>query len=128
MSGEILDENFHANNEINNLDDIKKALQQAGITSFFEHKNGSIIVEQGDAVKVTITYKDGLAIVKPNFPSIGNSIQIIASGVFLAFSMFIISTPFPFPWIIAIAGGQLVSYLVHQPKTKKLKTRIEQYI
>jgi len=126
MDKNILDENFHANNEIKSLDDIKKSLRQAGIQTFFEKNNGTIIVEEGNTIRVTIHYKDGLATVKPNFPKIGNSIQIIVSALLLVLFMFVLSVPFPL--VIAIVVGQLISYFYYQPKIKAFAARIEQYV
>lgn len=124
----ILDENFSANNSINSLDDIKKGLQQAGITSFYEHKNGSIIVEESDAVQLEIRYENDEVIIKSKFPQIGNTVQIIVSAILLAVFLFIVALPFPFQWVVAILGGQVFSYAFFTPRTKKLKERIENYL
>lgn len=40
MKNEILDENFYIKKEINSKDDIKKALREMGILTFYEHKDG----------------------------------------------------------------------------------------
>lgn len=126
MNSDILDENFHANNEIKNLDDIKKALTKAGIHQHFEKKNGTIIVEEGTAIRVTIHFKNGIATVKPNFPKIGNSTQVAISAIF--FLVFMFAIPVVFPLVIAILLGQLASYFVYQPKIKAFVARIEQYV
>ncbi len=128
MNDKILDDDFSAKNEIKNKEDIKRGLKQAGINSFFEHRNGTIIVEQGDAVKVAIHYENIKVSVKPKFPQIGNSVQLFSSGILLAIFIFLIKVPFPFQWIIAIVGGQIVSYLFYSPKTKELKERIEKFV
>ena len=128
MKEEILDEGFFTNVEIKSLEDIKHGLRSGGINSFYEHKDGSIIVQEGDAVKVAIRFENQIVSVKPKFPRIGNSIQVTASAVLLAIFIFIIAVPFPIQWIIAIAGGQIVSYLYHSPKTKRLQERIENYL
>ncbi len=128
MNQQILDDNFHANKKVSSNEDIKQRLVQAGISSFYEHENGTIRVEDGDAVQVEIHYIDNEVSIKSKFPQIGNSIQIVISGIILAIFLFIIPLTFPIPWIIAILGGQLISYLYFTPKTKKLKERIERYI
>ena len=128
MKNEILDDGFMAKEEIKNKEDLKRVLRKAGYNSFFEHQDGYIIVQQGDAVKVTVHYENGAVSVKPKFPRIGNSVQVLASAVVLAIFIFVIAVPFPFQWIFALIGGQIVSYLVHSPRTKKLKERIEQFI
>ncbi len=128
MSNEILDDGIWARTEIKNKADLKKALMKGGINSFYEHKNGAIIVEQGDAVKVAIHYENEKVSIKPKFPRIGNSVQVIVSGIILAVFLFLIPIPFPLPWIIAIIGGQALSYFVYYPKTIELKERIEKSI
>lgn len=127
MKNELLDDDFSFKS-INSRDDIKRALRGIGIDSFYEHKNGSIIVEDGDAVKLAIYYEDGLVRLKPKFPTIGNSLQILASAILLGIFLFIIPVPFPLQWVIAIVGGQLISYMVHMPKTKRLQERIERFL
>lgn len=128
MDDKLLDDRFLAKLDINSLDDIKKGLTQAGIQKFYEHKNGSIIVEEGDAVRVAIFFKGGKVYLKPKFPQIGNSTQIVCSALLLAIFLFIIPVPFPFQWVIAIGGGQLISYLIFMPKTKKLREKIEDFL
>ena len=128
MRDQILDDDFLIKKKITSKEDIKKRLKEAGINSFFEHKNGTIIVEQGDAVKVVIHYENNEVRVESKFPQIGNSIQVVASGVLLAIFIFVIPVVFPMPWIIAIIGGQIISYMVHSPKTKKFKERIEKFV
>lgn len=128
MNDKILDDGYLAKNEIRNKEDIKRALEQAGINSFFEHINGTIIVEQGDAVKLVIHYENDIVTVKPKFPQIGNSVQVLSSGIVLAVFLFLIKVPFPLQWVFAIAGGQIVSYIFYSPKIKELKERIERFV
>ena len=128
MRDDILDDGFLKRIEIRNKNDIKVALKEAGFNNFFEHKNGSIIVKESDAVKISIHYENDLIKIKPQFPQIGNSIQVLSSVVILAIFLFAISVPFPLQWVIAIIGGQLVSYLLYMPITRALKARIERYI
>lgn len=128
MDDKILDDGHLAKNPIRNMEDIKKALIQAGIDSFFEHQNGTIVVEQGDAVKVVIRYENDTVSVISKFPQIGNSVQLLFSAILLAIFIFIIKVPFPLQWVIAIAGGQIASYIYYSPKTKELKERIERYV
>lgn len=128
MNDKILDDGYLAKNEIRNKEDIKRALKQAGINSFFEHINGTIIVEQGDAIKLVIHYENDIVTVKPKFPQIGNSVQVLSSGIVLAVFLFLIKVPFPLQWVFAIAGGQIVSYIFYSPKIKELKERIERFV
>lgn len=128
MNDKILDDGYLAKNQIRNKEDIKRALKQAGIDSFFEHQNGTIIVQQGDAVQVVIHYENDIVSVKPKFPQIGNSVQLLSSAILLAIFIFLIKVPFPLQWVIAIGGGQIVSYMYYSPKTKELKERIEKYV
>jgi hypothetical protein len=128
MNDKILDDGYLAKNEIRNKEDIKRALKQAGINSFFEHINGTIIVEQGDAIKLVIHYENDIVTVKPKFPQIGNSVQVLSSGIVLAIFLFLIKVPFPLQWVFAIAGGQIVSYIFYSPKIKELKERIERFV
>lgn len=128
MNDKILDDGYLAKNEIRNKEDIKRALEQAGINSFFEHINGTIIVEQGDAIKLVIHYENDIVTVKPKFPQIGNSVQVLSSGIVLAVFLFLIKVPFPLQWVFAIAGGQIVSYIFYSPKIKELKERIERFV
>lgn len=127
MKDEILDDGFLSKNEVNNLEDVKKVLREAGINNFFEHKNGYIIVEESDAVKVAVFYRDDIVSVKPQFPKIGNIVQIIVTVVLLIVVNSVVPLPFPINWIVAIGGGQFVSFKFHSPKSKKLKERIEKY-
>ena len=113
---------------ISSINDIKKALKQAGINSFFEHQNGTIVVEEGDAVKVVIHYENNIVSVKPKFPQIGNSVQLLSSAILLGFFIFIIKLPFPLQYVIAVLGGQIVSYFYFSPKTKEFKERIERFV
>jgi len=85
-------------------------------------------VEKGDAVRLEIAYAQSNIQVIPKFPRIGNSMQVIASMVLLAIFLWIIPLLLPFPWIVAIVGGQLISYFFYRPKTVKLKKRIEKFI
>lgn len=124
MNNDILDDNIFLKSDIKNNSDIKRVLKQAGILHFFEHKNGSIIVQQSDAVQVNILFENNAPVVKAKFPQIGNSVQVIVSGVFLALS-FYFGIPFPFPWVIAVIGGQIASFAFYYPKTKELQKRIE---
>lgn len=124
MNNDILDDNIFSNTDIKNNADIKRVLKQAGIHHFFEHKNGSIIVQQSDAVQVSILFENNTPVVKAKFPQIGNSVQVIISGVFLALSLYF-GIPFPLPWVIAVIGGQIASFAYYYPKTKELQKRIE---
>ena len=128
MKNEILDENFYIKKEINSKDDIKKALREMGILTFYEHKDGYIIIEKGDAIRLRLEYKNNRVSITPKFPQIGNSIQWVASGILLAIFVFVIAVPFPFQWVLAIIGGQLLSYLFYQPKIKALKAKLEQVL
>ena len=128
MSKEILDNDAWSKRDIRNIQDVKNALTDAGITSFFEHKDGYIIVEEGEAVKVQIRYNYNEAVVKPLFPTIGNSIQVISSIALVSFFIWGWSIPFPLPWPVGILLGQLISYGLYMPKTKRLKARIERYV
>ncbi|MFK8057280.1 MAG: hypothetical protein AB8F78_14245 [Saprospiraceae bacterium] len=128
MSKEILDDDLWSKRDIRNLQDVKDALIAAGITSFFEHKDGYIIVEEGEAVKVEVHFDYNEAIVKTKFPTIGNSIQVFSSIAIVSFFIWGIAIPFPLPWPVGILLGQLISYGVYTPKTKRLKERIERFI
>lgn len=128
MRKEILDDDAWSKRDIKNLQDIKEALLAADITSFYEHKKGYIIVEEGEAVKVEIRYNYNEAIVKPLFPTIGNSIQVISSIALVSFFIWGWSIPFPLPWPVGILLGQLISYGLYMPKTKRLKARIERFV
>jgi hypothetical protein len=128
MKDQILDEGYWAKNEIKSKKDLAEVLRKAGYHSFYEHKNGSIIVEQGEAVRVEIQLENNSVNITPRFPKIGNSMQIAISAVLLAIFLFIIPVPFPLQWVIAILGGQAASYLIHSPKTRNLKEKIESII
>ncbi|MCB0662186.1 MAG: hypothetical protein KDC24_05580 [Saprospiraceae bacterium] len=75
-----------------------------------------------------LEYKNNRVSITPKFPQIGNSIQWVASGILLAIFVFVIAVPFPFQWVLAIIGGQLLSYLFYQPKIKALKAKLEQVL
>jgi len=128
MRKEILDDDAWSKRDVKNLQDIKEALLDAGITSFFEHKDGYIIVEEGEAVKVQIRYKYNEAVITPMFPTIGNSIQVISSIALVSFFIWGWAIPFPLPWPVGILLGQLISYGLYMPKTKRLKARIERFV
>ncbi|KAA3641266.1 MAG: hypothetical protein DWQ02_00860 [Bacteroidetes bacterium] len=128
MNNKILDEGFLGTRKVTNKEEVKQALREAGINSFYEHKNGNIIVKKGDAIQLEIYFENGSVVIKEKFPRIGNSVQVVVSGVILAIFLFVILLPFPMQWIVAIIGGQLFSYFFFKPKTRDLKKRIESYL
>lgn len=119
MDNKIIDQRFFDKN------DAKKALSRAGITRFYEMKNGKVIVQESDAIQVSIQFEEGMAMIKPKFPQIGNSAQIVATIVLLVITFLLDA---PFPWIIAIVGGQVFSFCWFYPKIKKLQTKVEQVL
>ena len=128
MNKDILDDDAWSKRKVRNLQDVKDALTDAGFISFFEHKDGYIIVEEGEAVRVKIRYVYNEAVVNPLFPTIGNSIQVVSSIALVSFFIWGWSIPFPLPWPVGILLGQLISYGVYTPKTKRLKERIERFV
>ena len=124
MDEKILDGFYFENKEIKNNEDIKKRLLRDGIQKSYELKNGLVIAKESEAVQVKIQLIDGKVSVKSKFPQIGNSVQVLSSMVFLGAS-FIFNVPFPFPWVVAIVGGQIFSYLWHYNKIKDLKLRVQ---
>ena len=119
----VLDDDFVKKERLNSFSELKQRLIDNGITNFYEHKNGSIIVKEGDAVKVAILLKDGTIETMPKFPTIGNTIQIISTTVLLLMLLYVPFIIFPFQWILAIFCGQLVSYFIHMPRSKKLRDK-----
>ena len=55
---------------------IKKLLTEGGLAKFYEHKNGQIIVEESDPIRVGISVENDIVKVKGKFPQIGNPAQI----------------------------------------------------
>ena len=77
MNDELLDNEFIAQKVATTKVRIEQVLTKIGIQSFYEHKNGSIIAQKSDAVKVAIHYKNGKIEIKPN-PQ--GSLGILALG------------------------------------------------
>ena len=122
MEGNILDDFYFDDEEIKNNADIKKRLIRGGIRRTYELKNGAVLAKESEAIQVSIRIVDGNIIVKPKFPKIGNTVQILASLVLL---IFFFSFRFPFPFIPAILGGQFFSYFWNQSKIRKLQIKVE---
>ncbi len=113
----ILDQRYFDNKEI------KSALVKGGINRFFELENGKIVVQKNDFIQVGIQLENGQVKVKPKFPQIGNPVQIVATILLLAGGYFL---SLPFPWVIAIVGGQLISLGWYFPKIKVLQADVNQ--
>lgn len=125
MNDELLDNEFIEQEVATTKVKIEEILTKIGIQSFYEHKNGYIIAQKNDAVKVAIHYKNGKIEIKPKFPRIGNPIQAISTVVLLALVWILIFPIFPFDWVFAITGGQVISYMVFRPRIMKLKEAIQ---
>jgi hypothetical protein len=101
-----------------------KQLKEAQFDRVYETQKNDIIVEESPVVAVKITNQEGRAVVKAKFPQIGNQAQILATTLLLI-SGYFINHLSSLAWIIAITGGQLVSFLFYYPKIKALKHKIE---
>ena len=116
MKNDILDNRFNDSN------DLKHALSRGGFKKFFELNNGRIVVKESDVIQVNIDLVNGIPVVKTKFPTIGNVPQIAVTLLFI-FPLYLFG--FPLAWLIAIAAGQLFSYIWYMPKIKQLKTKVE---
>ena len=125
MTNQILDDRFQHGSIITSKEDVKRVLRENGIQKFYEHRKGHILIEEGDAIRVAVTYNDGVVSAKPKFPAIGSSVQWLTTVILLFTFLFIIPSVIPFPWVVAILGGQFITYRYYLPRTRKLAERVE---
>jgi len=110
------------------LDNIKKILRKKGKSIHINKiisKEESLVVEESDLVKVKIQKKVNGVKISPEFPSIGNAVQMLSSLIFTILFFFI---QIPFFILVAIVFGQLFSLLYYYPKSLKLKKRIVELV
>lgn len=122
MTEQILD-----NREID-LDDIKKLIHRKGKkigVSQLIVKKGFMIAKKTDIIKVKISHKNGRTTFSPGFPTPGNSVQMIASVIFIIV-FFLLQIRFSL--FFAIILGQLISLAVHYPKSNQFKREIKMLI
>ena len=115
MQQNILDRQFL------DLEDLKKCLKEGGILRFFEKKNGSIVVQESDAVQISIRLKENQPVLSPNFPQIGNGVQVLVTIILFFMALFL---DLPFSFLLAILLGQVISFLWFYPKIKLLKSKV----
>jgi len=124
MSDQDLNESKSSDTSVKSQEEVKKRLSRGGLTRYYEDKSGLLILEKSDAVRVGIQYLNGKVIIKQKFPQIGNSVQIIASIILLVVTFFL-PIPSILLWVIAIIGGQFISYYYYSPKCKALQEEVE---
>ncbi len=118
MDREIIDQPIWDQTEV------VKWLQEAGYANVYPIKNGRIMVQQNAQVRVRISTHKSLRI-RPTFPEIGNSIQII-STIFFAVLLFLFNIPFGLFWAVGL--GQLVSLAYYRPPALRLKAELERLL
>ncbi len=104
--------------------EVVKWLQESGYTNAYPIKNGRIMVQQNAQVRVRISTHKSLRI-RPTFPEIGNSVQII-STIFFAVLLFFLNISFGLFWAIGL--GQLISLAFYYPSALRLKAELERLL
>ena len=103
------------------LNDVLKVLK-GSFDKCYELNNGKIVVEKTEVIQVTVQLKEGQTLVKAKFPQIGNLIQIIATVPLIAIWSVL---GFPYPIMMGVACGQLISLWWFYPRIMKLKKKVE---
>ena len=116
------DENILDNNFLD-IEVVKEKLIKSGIKNFYETNKNVLEVSENDAVRVTVQTNNNSTKTIRNFPQIGNTVQVVSTII-----LFIISflASLPFKLIIALLLGQLISFLFHSPKIKRLENDIKE--
>ena len=105
-------------------EELKAALHAHGIHRVFE-KKGKLIVQESDEVQVAIVHQDGRTLVKPQFPQIGNTFQVVATILFLVVFIYF---EVPFSVVTAILLGQVAAFALYMPRINKLKKKVVEAI
>lgn len=104
-----------------NFEALKPKLRKAGLNDVYE-KKGWMLVRKTEAVQVKVKHNGVKYEVKPLFPQIGNSVQIVVTIVlWLLLGYFDV----PLSIVLAILLGQVASYAYHFPKIDKLRKEVE---
>lgn len=114
------------NNELN-AEKAKTLLIQNGLKQTYSLQNGELIIKETDVIQVSVTVKDGQIFIQDKFPTIGNGVQIVVTILLIALFIGLdggLGIEIPFPWLLSIGLGQLVSYLWFSPKIKKLQEEV----
>ncbi|MBI5914406.1 MAG: hypothetical protein HY842_03455 [Bacteroidetes bacterium] len=115
MSNTILDAPEYS------FDEIRKNLMKGGLTQVYE-KQGELIVNKDDYVRVKIRRTVNSQEVVPMWAPIGNGAQAIFS-IALIFTLRFFRIPYFF--LIGILLGLAASYFYYLPKCNKLKNEVE---